>query len=81
MYMDLCILYSSIFSLYMFRVLLELDRAKSVRVYQPVPAPMDLIYHNHYTHLRLYSAVCASEDGCKKHPKHVEQKYRGIKNT
>jgi hypothetical protein len=24
-----------------------------------------LTYHNHYTHLWLYSAVCALEDGCK----------------
>jgi hypothetical protein len=24
-----------------------------------------LTYHNHYTHLWLYSAVCAPEDGCK----------------
>jgi hypothetical protein len=38
-----------------------------------------LTYHNHYTYLWLYAAVCAPEDGCKQHPKHVEQKYRGIK--
>jgi hypothetical protein len=29
---------------------------------------------NHYTHLWLYAAVCAPEDGCKWHPKHVELK-------
>jgi hypothetical protein len=28
----------------------------------------------HYIHLWLYAAVCAPEDGCKEHPKHVELK-------
>jgi hypothetical protein len=32
-----------------------------------------LTYHNHYTYLWLYSAVCAPDGGCKQHPKHVEQ--------
>jgi hypothetical protein len=40
-----------------------------------------LTYHNHYTYLWLYSAVCAPEDGCKWHSKHVEPLYRGIMNT
>jgi hypothetical protein len=34
----------------------------------------------HYINLWLYAAVCVPEDGCKLHPKLVEQKYRGIKN-
>jgi hypothetical protein len=32
-----------------------------------------VMVYNHYAYLWLYSAVCAPDDGCKQHPKHVQQ--------
>jgi hypothetical protein len=54
--------------------------ANSVRVSQPVPAPMDQHTKTIHTHMAVRCS-CVPEDGCKCHLKHVELTIREIKNT
>jgi hypothetical protein len=43
----------------------ELDRAKRCEGVPASTCSNGLTYYKHYTHLRLYSAVCAPDDGFK----------------